>query len=264
MSESSRPKRYRTKKDPECNSITGGFIKSEPGKPTDVQQTHVTQMKRPNEVERMEAEARLNDKESPLEPFKPSWPKRKLGKRGKLATLGLSKDLVALAPPRLMAAIGNADKFRKVRSREYAISHGYVSAGVSSLMGTSALALAASRYLFDEFARTGDMDLLTLASKLSTDARVNELAAWELCAREAVARKKSQSSNVAMPWLEQPEEKRGRGRPRKVVVAKELQPAAGVSEAASPNVTENALPEEPLDLEPVDDSFPFSQSEEKG
>lgn len=260
----------RRTKDKEVNSLSGGFIKSDPGaNHLDVKATHASMMYQPKEADRIDAEARLNDKDSPLERFVPKWPKRKLGKRGKLATLGLSKQLVEEAPPRLMECIKNADKFRRVRSREYAVSHGYVSAGVSSLLATSSLALAASRYLFDEFARTGDIELLQLASKLSTDARVNELAGWELCAREAVARRKASASNASAPWLEAQPEKRKRGRPKKVVAVVETQPigreqpAAGTESAQravseSSSVTGNVV--ELCGQEPVDDSFPFSPS----
>ena len=53
---------------------------------------------------------------------------------------------------------------------------------------THTLQLAASRYLFDQGARTGDPSLLKTASQLANDSRQNLLAAYELAQREAQAR----------------------------------------------------------------------------
>lgn len=176
-------------------------------------------------ADKMEAEERLN---TPSDEAIPStairkWPKKSLtkGNKHKLATLGISPEVIEKADPRLQRSLKNADSYRKHRSREYMVSHGYVSAGASSLLATSALALAASRWLYEEFALTGNTDLLHLASKLSNDSRQNELAAWELAHREVVARRKASAANQGLPWLA--DETPARGRPsKKAVVSSEL------------------------------------------
>lgn len=75
------------------------------------------------------------------------------------------------------------------RRRELAAAHGgEISAGVGALVESAALALASSRYLQNQGATIGDPELLKRASSLAAEARQNELAAWELAAREAKAR----------------------------------------------------------------------------
>lgn len=147
------------------------------------------------------------------------WPKKSLikGKKTALSILTLSEQALASADPRYAACLRQANGYRKVRARELVISHGYVSSGCSSLLSSAALALASSRYLYEVAAEKGDVALLQAASKLATDARQTELAAWELCSREAVARKKAAAGQEGVPWLTVKEEKpkRGPGRPRK-------------------------------------------------
>jgi hypothetical protein len=143
--------------------------------------------------------------ERPLD-HKPSrkWPKKSLtkGKRHKLAIMGLSEEVLAKGDHRYAEMVRLANSYRKHRARELVIAHGFVSAGVSALLSSAALALAASRYLHERFAETGDIPLLTQASKLGTDARTGELSAWELCAREAVARRKAAAAHEGVPWLQ--------------------------------------------------------------
>lgn len=75
------------------------------------------------------------------------------------------------------------------RRRELAAAHGgQISAGVGALVESAALALASSRFLQTRGASVGDPELLKRASALASEARQNELAAWELAAREAKAR----------------------------------------------------------------------------
>lgn len=64
---------------------------------------------------------------------------------------------------------------------------GRCDAAPSSMVESAALQLAASRFLFDT--ANGDTKKLNLASKMANDSRQNLLAAHELCAREAVARR---------------------------------------------------------------------------
>ncbi len=76
------------------------------------------------------------------------------------------------------------------RRGELAQAHGgSISAGVGALVESAALALSASRFLHDKAAATGDATLFVTAARLATDARQHELAAWELGAREAQARR---------------------------------------------------------------------------
>jgi len=82
------------------------------------------------------------------------------------------------------------------RRTELAQAHGgSISAGVGALVESAALALAASRYLYDLASAKGDdPSLFVTAARLATDARQHELAAWELGSREAVGRRTSGTS----------------------------------------------------------------------
>jgi hypothetical protein len=76
------------------------------------------------------------------------------------------------------------------RRAELAAAHGgTLSAGVGALIESAGAQLAASRFLQARASETGDPALFRQASALSNDARQNELAAWELAAREAQARR---------------------------------------------------------------------------
>ena len=144
-----------------------------------------------------------------------SWPKKSLikGRKNALATVGL--DLTD-GDPDYVKVLKLSDNYRKHRARELVVVHGFVSAGVSSLLASGALALAASRYLYERAAKDGDVSLLMQASKLADSARQNELAAWELCKRESVDRKRAAAQQQGVPWLVSQSEKTGPGRPRKV------------------------------------------------
>jgi hypothetical protein len=75
------------------------------------------------------------------------------------------------------------------RRRELASSHGgEISTGVGALVESAALDLAAARYLQWKATHSGEVDGFKAASALAATARQNELAAWELAAREAKAR----------------------------------------------------------------------------
>ena len=68
------------------------------------------------------------------------------------------------------------------------IGGGELSPGVSSIIASAALALAGSRYLYDEAAESGDPKLFAQAARLADQSRQSLLTAHELAAREAVAR----------------------------------------------------------------------------
>lgn len=161
------------------------------------------------------------------------WPKEltssNKGKKHKLAIMGISTELLERSDPRYKEMLRLANSFRRHRAREMMIAHGYVSAGVNAILANSALSLAASRYIYEKAIETGDHSFFTMYSKLATDSRQNELSAWELCAREAQARKKAAATMGGVPWLEQGPPKRGKvGRPRKVdLVAREHQEIFG-------------------------------------
>lgn len=151
------------------------------------------------------------------------WPKKALikGKKTRLAILTIPEEVLDTGDPSYTRALRGANDYRKHRNRELVIAHGYVSAGVNSLLTSAALALASSRYLYEKSAESADLALLQQAVKLSAEARQNELAAWELCAREAVARKKAAAAINEVPWYQSKQEdkpKRRPGRPRKTPI----------------------------------------------
>lgn len=113
-----------------------------------------------------------------------------------------------LRPGALGGVDTSAPEFRPFAAwgRRYASHHraelaklhgGEISAGVGALVESASLALAASRYAQHLGSSLPDVDLLKRAGDLSALARQHELAAWELGAREAAARKGSGRSKTA-------------------------------------------------------------------
>ncbi len=83
------------------------------------------------------------------------------------------------------------------RRREIAAAHGgSISAGVGAIVESAALALAASRYLAQQAALEPNPDTFKRSADLGALARQNELAAWELAAREAQVRGANQGGSV--------------------------------------------------------------------
>lgn len=107
-------------------------------------------------------------------------------RKARLAGLGL----VVLAGDAAFAPyMRAASEFERVHRSELArIAGGTVSAGPSSMIGSAALQLAASRFVFDQAAVTGKPALFVQASKLADASRQNLLAAYELATREAELR----------------------------------------------------------------------------
>lgn len=102
---------------------------------------------------------------------------------GPAATAGLEQD------PTYVPFSKWGRRYAAHRRAELAKAHGgSISAGVGALVESAGLQLATSRYLQAKGAETGDPDLLKMASTISNDARQNELAAWELAARESKVR----------------------------------------------------------------------------
>lgn len=111
------------------------------------------------------------------------------GRKPALASIGVP---LSSADPAYARALRHAARYRRRRCSELARSFGgYLSAGASSLVASASLALAASRYLYEVAATTGDADTLKRASALANDARQGELAALELASRESAARPKA-------------------------------------------------------------------------
>lgn len=86
-----------------------------------------------------------------------------------------------------------AVSFRRAQCTELArtVGGGVCGPAPSSLISSAALQLAWSRYLSDRAAAEGDAELALKASRLAEASRQSLLAAHELCAKEAVARKKA-------------------------------------------------------------------------
>lgn len=159
------------------------------------------------------------------------------GRTTKLAVLGIPSKVLESGSQEYHRCVKLAQSYKKARQKEFFEAHGYVSSGVGALLAAASLALSASRYLYELACNTptvpderGGLSMpavLKMASSLSDSARQNELSAWELCAREAVVRKRNATDNVQLPWMtaESPagEVKRGPGRPRKVALAQENQ-----------------------------------------
>lgn len=125
----------------------------------------------------------------------------------KLAVMGLSSAIVDKADPRYKQAIKLANTYRRKRCAELAEMHGGVSIGASALLASGALALAASRYLYEKYAEDNGgalgVGMLKQAAQLADSARSSELAAWEMSARENLARRKLAAADQGVPWLAQ-------------------------------------------------------------
>lgn len=85
---------------------------------------------------------------------------------------------------------------------------GEVGPGPASMVASAGVQLAASRYLSDRAAATGDAKVFAQASTLANDSRQNLLAAYELAVREAKARLGSRRRTAgALPVAPSPEVK---------------------------------------------------------
>lgn len=192
----------KNSEDPVENSLVGGFIRTRHNDrkaPLQVEPIRPDELSRPNLDE---AAVRLANGGT----GRRGWPKgKRRTRRGKLAVLGIPSEALDLGDAAYARCVRLASAYRKTRARELGIVHGYVSSGASALLASAAMALSASRYLYEQAATGGDKigELLKTAAKLADSARQNELAAWELCAREAVARKKTDAAAAGTPWLVQ-------------------------------------------------------------
>ena len=81
-----------------------------------------------------------------------------------------------------------------------AMFDGVCGEGPASIVQTAAIQLAASRFMYDRGKQAGDAKLLGEASRLGDSSRQNVLAAYELQAREAAARKRGSKRGAASIW----------------------------------------------------------------
>jgi hypothetical protein len=179
------------------NTIIGGFVRGRSAKhiikeSVSIEAPVADELTVPN-PEEMEAN---------LKPPGKVWAGKRT-RRTKLAVMGLSSAAIDTGHPAYARCVRLAATYRKKRTQELAVSHGYVSSGASALLATSAMALAASRFLYEKAAEGGPGMLATLkaAANLGDSARQNELAAWELAAREATSRKKMSALSNGTPWV---------------------------------------------------------------
>lgn len=118
--------------------------------------------------------------------------KARAGKTRLASRLGLAhlSDDAAFRPYRAAAA-----SFRRAQCTELArtVGNGVCGPAPSSLIASAALQLAWSRYLSDLAATTGDAEGALRASRLAEASRQSLLAAHELAAREALARRAASS-----------------------------------------------------------------------
>lgn len=155
----------------------------------------------PDELPRPNAEAmdqRLEERAKVGRPFQ-KGNKAAVGRRPKLARLGIDRKDLSNKDPQYQSFIYQAEGYRQRRVSEMKIAHGFVSVGAMSLISTASLQLAMSRLMMSKASDYMDFELMTKASNLSNSARQNELAAFELCSREASAKNRLAAS--ATPWL---------------------------------------------------------------
>lgn len=185
------------------NSLVGKFIRT---RHNDRKAPLQVEPPRAAELSRIDADEAADRLAAGPTGRKRGWPKGKKRlqtRRTKLAVLGIPSGALDAGDPSYARCVRLASAYRKSRAKELAVSHGYVSSGASALLASAAMALSASRYLYEKAASGGDEmgDILKTAAKLADSARQNELAAWELCAREAVARKKFSAISAGTPWM---------------------------------------------------------------
>jgi len=124
------------------------------------------------------------------------------GRRTKLAAFGLSPSIIKEGDPEYSVCLYQADKYRRTRMKELQALHGHVSSGAGALLASASLALACSRYLFQRAATDGDAATIKMGSQLADSARSNELAAWELAAREGILKRRQEAASTGTPWLQ--------------------------------------------------------------
>ncbi len=143
-----------------------------------------------------------NEKRSdPANPTSTELFKAPRGRKTKLAAFGLSPSVIKAGDQSYAACLDQANKYRKQRMKELAQLHGHCSAGVGALLASASLALAASRFLYQDAAKDGDAGTLKQAAQLADSARQSELAAYELASKEGVLKRRTAAADAGQPWL---------------------------------------------------------------
>lgn len=108
------------------------------------------------------------------------------GRKPSLCLLGVP---IETADPRYRRAMRKARAYMQRRVRELAVMHGgELGAGPAGMIASSALALGASRLLYEIASQTLDPAMLKQAAALADSARGQELTAVALAQRESDAR----------------------------------------------------------------------------
>lgn len=200
------------------------FLRSNQGPGTlTVHNPEPDELSRPTEAQKLAA-SELLPPEGTKRPR--GWPKGKkrpgTGRKTAVAVMGIASSILDSQDPRWAKMVRQAATYRKTRVREMATVHGYVSAGVSALLAAASLALASSRFLYETAGNVEPMEMgdrLKKASQLADSGRQNELAAWELCSREGIQRRKVTAADQGVPWIKSIEQPSNAGRPSKREIA---------------------------------------------
>jgi hypothetical protein len=92
--------------------------------------------------------------------------------------------------PRFEAHNRRRLEWQRKRMAELQAAHGFVSHGVGAMLNAAAWLYAGGEFAAELAAGVGDLDGFKAAATLTSTARQHELAAWELCAREAITTKR--------------------------------------------------------------------------
>ncbi|MFH1177446.1 MAG: hypothetical protein V1750_08570 [Acidobacteriota bacterium] len=132
---------------------------------------------------------------------------RALGRRGGLARATRRRYAARLASQLGLTEVGADLRPYLEMASEWAaaqllwladtVGGGSVGPGPASIVHSAALALAASRRLYQQASEAGDPALFVSAARLADQSRQSLLTAHELCAREAKAR----PAAADFPWL---------------------------------------------------------------
>lgn len=116
---------------------------------------------------------------------------------------------LSAADPAFDLALRRAKAYAEVRVEELSQVHGAVGAGVSNLIATASILLAASRYLMQQAAEMSkvDMGLLEKAARMSEQSRRMEVSAAQVAEQEGkilLAAALSEKGLPVAPWLSRP------------------------------------------------------------
>lgn len=87
-------------------------------------------------------------------------------------------------------------EWQRKRLVELSTAHGHAGHGVGAMVNAAAWLYAGGEFAAELAAETGDLELFKVAATLTSTARQNDLAAWELSAREAKGRVDTEGSGL--------------------------------------------------------------------